>query len=237
MKAPWQIVLLFAALTWSACACETVKSTDIKTSGLYAELEADAPGSGRVNVKATLRLGAGSLTFLELTPGESLVATVGSTNRAMSRQSVFGTTWYEASFDGDGEGTAVKVSLARVADSSAPESVATLPAAFVFSAPTANTTVPRSGSLIVSWTGSGAADPMHLSAKGACIQPVDAEVTGASGTHTFAPFTVAGGNETNTCNVVITLVRTRIGMVDPAYGKGGAFKATVTRTLNLSSTP
>ena len=239
MKTPWQIVLCSLSLALSGSSCETVQSTDIKTSSLYAELEADAPGTGRVNVKATLRLGPGSLTFLELTPGELLTATVGPTNRAMSRQAVLGTTSYEAGFDGDGdgEGTPVKVSLSRVSDTSAPESVATLPAAFVFTAPTANTTVPRTGGLIVSWSGTGPADPMHISARGSCIQPVDAEATGASGTHTFAAFKIATGNETNTCNLVITLVRTRIGVVDPAYGKGGVFKASVTRTLNLSSTP
>jgi hypothetical protein len=40
-----------------------------------------------------------------------------------------------------------------------------------------------------------------------------------------------------TCNVVITLVRTRTGSVDPAYGKGGTFKATATRTVTISSAP
>ena len=217
--------------------CESVKSNDLKTSGLYAQLEADAPGAGRLNVKATLTLGQGSLTYLELAPTDALTATVGETARAMSRKAAFGTTWYEAGFDGDAAGTPVRVALTRAADTSASDSVVTLPAPLEFSSPLANTPFPRSGGVTVMWDGSGEADPLHLTARGSCIQPVDLDLTGDTGTQTLAPFVASSSNETNTCSVSVTLVRRRVGTVDPAYGKGGVFRATVSRALLISSTP
>ncbi len=225
---------------WFAIAgfgCESVKSNDLKTSGLYAELEADAPGAGRLNVKATLTLGPGSLTYLELTPTDALTATVGETARAMSRKAAFGTTWYEAGFDGDAGGTQVRVSLARQADISAPESAVTLPAPLEFRSPLANTPFPRSAGVTLTWNGAGEADPLHLTARGSCIEPIDLELTFDTGTQTLAPFVASSSNETNTCSVSITLVRRRVGTVDSAYGKGGVFRATVSRALVISSTP
>ncbi len=218
-------------------ACESVKSEDLKTSGLYAQLEADAPGDGKLNVKATLTLGQGSLTYLALTPTDVLTATVGETARAMSRKAAFGTTWYEAGFDGDAAGTPVRVSLARSADTSAPESVVTLPAPFEFSSPPANAPFARSAGVTVTWDGSGGADPLQLTARGACIQPVELDLAGDTGTQTLMPFVASSSNETNTCSVSLTLVRRRVGTVDPAYGKGGVFRATVSRALLISSTP
>ena len=228
---------LFGSLCLAGCTCESVKSNDIKTSGLYALLEANAPGSGKVEVKATLTLGQGSLTYLELAAGDALTATVGPTARAMSRTSAFGATWYQASFDGDAADTTVKVALLREADTSAPESVVTLPAPFAFTAPVANTPFPRGGGITLSWSGAGQADPLHVSARGACITSVDTDLSGDSGTHTLVPFVAASGAAADTCDVAIALVRTRVGHVDPAYGKGGAFKATVQRSLTVRSTP
>lgn len=221
----------------AGCTCESVKSNDLKTSGLYALLEASAPGTGRVEVKATLTLGPGSLTYADLAPGDTLVATLGSAARAMSRTSAFGATFYEAGFDGDAAGTPLKIALTREKDTSAPESMVTLPAPFTLVSPSANTSFSRATGLSVSWSGSGEADPMRISARGACITPVDTELTADSGTHTLAPFVAASGAPSDQCDVSIALVRTRLGVVDPAYGKGGVFRATVSRSVTVRSTP
>ena len=227
-------------LVWMALpilGCESVKSNDLKTSGLYAELEADAPGGGRLNVKATFTLGPGSLTYLEFTPSDSLTATVGKTTRAMSRKAAFGTTWYEAGFETDAAGAPVRVALAREADTSARESSVTLPASLEFSSPQAEARFPRSAGVSVTWTGAGEADLLQLTARGSCIQPVELELTEDTGTQTLAPFVASTSNESNTCSVELTLVRRRLGTVDPAYGKGGVFRATVSRARVISSTP
>ena len=226
-----------ACLSFASCTCESVKSNDIKTSGLYALLEANAPGTGQVDLKATLTLGQGSLTYLELAAGDALTATVGPTTRAMSRKAAFGATWYEAAFDGDAAETSLQIALTRQNDASAPESVVTLPAPFTFTAPMANASFPRSGAITLTWSGGGQADPMHVSARGACITSVDTDLSADSGTHTLAPFVAASGTPSDSCDVAIALVRTRLGRVDPAYGKGGVFKATVQRSLTVRSTP
>ena len=232
-----RVVLAAVTVSLGGCGCETVKSTDIKTSGLYADLKADAAGGGQVKVKATLTLGSGSLTFLELSPGDTLTATVGLTSRAMSRTSLFGSTWYEANFDGDAANTAVKISLLRASDTGAPESAVTLPMPFAFSQPVTGQASSRSAGMTVTWTNGNQSDPMRLSASGSCIQPVDVPTFSDTGTHSLPAFASANGSETKTCDVSLTLVRTRSGSVDAAYGKGGAFEATVTRTLTISSTP
>ena len=232
-----RVVLVAVTLSLGGCGCETVKSADIKTSGLYADLKADAAGGGQVKVKATLTLGSGSLTFLELSPGDTFTATVGDTSRAMSRQSLFGSTWYEANFDGDAANTPVKISLLRTSDTGAPESTVTLPSPFAFTAPVTGQAFPRSAGVTVTWNNASPSDPMRLSASGSCIQSVDVPASSDTGTHTFPSFVPQNGSETKTCDVAITLVRSRPGSVDPAYGKGGAFVATVTRSLTISSTP
>ena len=231
-----RVVLVAVTLSLGGCGCETVKSADIKTSGLYADLKADAAGDGQVKVKATLTLGSGSLTFLELSPGDTFTATVGPTSRALSRQSLLGSTWYEASFDGDAANTAVKIALLRGADTSAPESAVTLPAPFTFTQPVTGQAFSRSAGVTVNWSSAGP-DLLRLGAKGSCVQSVDVELPSDTGTHSFPAFVPASGSETKTCDVAITLVRVRTGSVDPAYGKGGAFEATVTRSVTISSKP
>lgn len=230
-------VLITLALSLSGCSCETVMSKDVRTSGLYANLTADAPGDGQVFVKATLALGAGSLTSLELSEGDALLATVGSTARAMSRRSLFNATWYEASFDGDAAGTLVKVSFSRQIDTSAPESVIHLPTPFTFTAPTAGQSFPRTAGLTVTWSNSGQGDPLRLRANGTCIQSVDLELTTDPGSQALVAFQPSSGNEAKSCEVSLKMVRRRTGGVDPAYGKGGTFEATATRTLTITSTP
>lgn len=229
--------LLITSLSVTGCTCESVKSSDLKTSGLYALLEASAPGTGRVEVKATLTLGPGSLTYADLAAGDELTATLGSTARVMSRTSAFGATFYEAGFDGDAADTPLRISLSRMSDTSAPESAVTLPAPLAFVSPGASAVFSRATGLTVSWSGAGQGDPMRLSARGACITPVDTELSADSGTHTLSPFIAASGAPSDSCDVSIALVRTRLGRVDPAYGKGGVFRATVSRSVTVRSTP
>lgn len=229
--------VVLGAMGVAIAGCSGVVSEDLATARLYAELLAEETGGGQVKTKATLSVGPGSLTFLQLSAGDLLTATVGPTARAMTPRSALGVIWYEADFEGAPAGGAVKISLLRQRDSSAPESVATLPQGFEFSGPTANTTVPRTGGMTASWSNPGKDDPMRISARGSCIQPVDAALASDTGSHRFDPFLPTSGNESLTCDLLITLVRTGEGTVDPAYGKGGVFTATASRTLTLSSTP
>ncbi len=234
-----RLLLATAVLSLAGCTCETVDSGDIKTSGLYADLEADATGNGRTSLKATLTLGPGSLTYLRLEEGETLVATSGTTSKTMSRTSLFGATWYETEIAADAADTPFTIALTRVSDTSAPASTVTLPAPFTILAPTANQVVSRAGGpLALTWQAAGSTDELRLGASGPCIESVpEAALTGDSGSHQLAAFQAKENEAATTCNVTLTLRRVRRGTVDPAYGKGGAFTARVMRQVTVSSTP
>lgn len=234
-----RLAVAVVVLTFAGCTCETVGSKDIKTSGLYADLEATASGNGKTSVKATLTLGKGSLTFLELSSGDTLTATSGTTSKAMSRASLFGSTWYETELPGDGANMDVKVALTRAADTSAPTSVVTLPAPFSLSTPTAGQKFSRAGApVFVSWQGAGQPDEMRLGVSGSCIDSIpEAALSGDSGQHTLPALKAKSGEEQKSCDVVITMKRVRHGQVDPAYGKGGDFSAIVLRKVTFTSDP
>lgn len=193
------------------CTCETVRSTDVKTSGLYADFDLDAPG-------------------------EALSATWGATSRAMQKRSAFGATWYEASFDGDAEDTALTIRFMREAEVSAPESVVTLPPPFELTAPALGQSFPRGAPVTVSYT-RAASDELKVSARGSCIETVERVLTGDTGAYTLPAFTASRGNESASCDVQVAVVRARKGRVDPAYGLGGDFTATVSRAVTIRSTP
>ncbi|MFZ5440562.1 MAG: hypothetical protein ACOZQL_11175 [Myxococcota bacterium] len=235
-----RVTLGAVLLSLGGCTCETVNSSDIKTSGLYADLEVTADGTGRSAAKATLTLGAGSLTFLELASGDSLTVRSGTDSKAMSRRSLLGSTWYEAELTGEEANKAFTVSLTRANDTSAPSSSVTLPAPFSLTAPMASQTFSRAGSgqVVVAWAPSGLADAMHVAASGSCIESIpDADLNADQGQYTLPAFRARQGEDSTTCSVVITVTRTRKGSVDPAYGKGGDFTATVKRTVTISSAP
>jgi hypothetical protein len=143
-----------------------------------------------------------------------------------------------ADFTADAADTAFSIALQRTSDTSAPSSTVTLPAPFSFVAPAASTQVPRSGSgLRVTWQLASSGDGMRISASGSCIESVSEVTIADSGAHDFAAFRARQDENNTTCPVTITLERRREGTVDPAYGKGGAFVAKVSRKLTVSSMP
>lgn len=218
-------------------ACDSVQSTGHDTSDLHAEIEAEALGDGQVNVRVTLRPKAGSRTSLELVAPDVLTTTVGPTTRTLERHSMLGSIWYDATFTGDAPGTTVKVSLSRPTSTSAPESIVTLPAPFEFEGPTPETEFPRSESVPVRWTVTGEREPLLLSARGACIKPVDVELANDVGAYTFPPFQPAVGHKKESCVVVLHALRSREGSVDPAFEASSTSKSTVGRKLRITSSP
>lgn len=226
-------------LSLAGCSCESVSSKDVKTSGLFADLEATASGDGKTAVKATLRMGRASLTFLELSDGDELTASAGGAPITLARRRLLGSTWYEGELPTDAAGTVVRVAFTRAAETSAPDSSVALPAAFSLTGPTANQNVSRgAGPLAVTWQGAGQADELRLGATGSCIDTVsEAALSGDTGSHQLAAFVPRKDQEANSCTVTLTLRRVRKGTVDPAFGLGGEFTASVVRKVSVTSTP
>ena len=234
--------LLCSPLLFGLVACSTASSTDIKTSGINADLSGTGDGSGSTNVSATLRVGAESLTFVELSVGDTLTAKSGSDSpHALSKVDFLGLVSYSTTLPGDEEGKSVTVALNRApGDTSAPNSSLTLPAKFQILGPSSGTSFKRGTDAIsVTWDNWGKADRLDVQLTGSCITSV---------THTSVPdngsFVIAASeikaikdSETKACDLSLTVNRTRAGTLDPAYGKGGQVRGIQSRSISVKSTP
>jgi len=242
------------ALVASVCvllvACENVKSEDVDTDALYADLRVTATGDGASRVGAWLRVGGGlSNTYLDLSSGDSLTARQGESIKTLARQSnVLGEVWYEESFAIDAENTPFLISLTRASTDpsacgtghDAPNSNVSLPAPFTLSAPTADASFSRAADDIpVAWAESGKPDPMTVHFSGGCIVGRSIAVSGDPGTATIPHSMIEPirDHETESCRVTITVERRRAGALDPNYGEGGTISAAHVRSIDVLSTP
>lgn len=217
-------------------ADEALKSADLRTSGLFARLAVESSEPGQLTVSAALTTRAGARDLIELSPGDELAASVGGVTRPMTARFSPGPR-YEAAFENQAAAAVVKIALTRKADTSAPESSVALPAPLVFTFPGVGASLPRSEGVNVFWSGAVQGGSLRIRAEGTCINPVVSDVPLGSTSHTFPRFEASSGNEASSCDVAITLEHSLQGTVDPAWGKGGAFDATVSRSRTVRSTP
>jgi hypothetical protein len=232
-------------------ACETVESKNVRTDGIYADLRATADGSGSTVVEASLRVGgSGSNTYLDLSDGDSLLVDhAGDTRRLERSQDFFGAVHYRTSVPTDAADTPLRVAFMRephdqmeaeCRGGSAPYSIATLPSPFSITAPSADAKFSRArDSIVVTWTPSSH-DAMRWTASGTCIRNESGDLDGDPGrleldAGRFEPAT--DREQSQSCEVTITLIRRRMGMVDPAYGEGGTFTAEQIRKVEIDSEP
>lgn len=238
MRTPSAVVL--AAAVAAVSGCTTASSTDIKTSGLYATISATGTGDGKTAVSTTLQLGPLSTTFVELSGTDTLTASSASQSVDLKKVSFLGLVSYNGTLTGDDEGKEVTVALTRSGgDTSAPKSVGTLPAKFSLTAPAAGAKFVRGTTpLEVKWDTSGKSDAINVELSGSCIQTVSKNPSDTgSVTIPAAEILASKENETKTCDVTVTVRRTRDGTVDTAYGKGGTFRGVQQRSVVVSSTP
>ena len=129
-------LLISIVVLGTVSGCTSVNSSDVKTSGMSADMQVVADGSGNTNVGMQLHVDTNVTDFVKLSQGDTLTATTGSQTATMSQTQIFGGTWYNAQFTGaDAEGTQFTVSFNRGSDVSAPNSTATLPKPFNITAP------------------------------------------------------------------------------------------------------
>lgn len=229
--------LWLLALLGSGCA--KTESSDLLTSGIYADLSARANGTGTTSVYATLYVGnPGNLNFVELTGDDQLIASYAGLRKAMTQTELLNIVSHRAEFSIDADGTAFDIALERSVDAGAPMSTATLPAGFTIAPGPA--TASRAAALTVSWSPSASGDAMAWKATGACIGDAQGAITGDPGTMTIPAGTFvkrAGQNIADSCTVSITVTRSRPGVLDPHYGKGGVVVGSQDRTVAVTSMP
>lgn len=221
--------------------CSNVDSTNLKTAGIRAYMYATTGGDGTVTAHAQLMVDDSTLAFVSLKDGDSLTATVDGETQTLSQSNVAGIIDYTAIFQGhDAEGTEYAFKLDRDSDTSASDNHTTLPAPFSITAPADGTqTYSRaSDAIIVTYDQSGTSDAMSYRVDGNCIQAADHAVSGDSGS-----FTIPAGSiqkldnaSSDTCEIELTVSRTRTGTLDSAFGSGGVY-GVQHRMITFNSTP
>jgi hypothetical protein len=210
---------------------------------MSATIQASADGTGESVVNARLNVDDNSTDFVDLSSGDTLVASAGGQSRVLSRSQSLGEVRYATSFTGlDSAGMLYTVALNRANDVSAPSSTCTLPTPFQITSPNSDGTFSRKNDdIVVSYDHAGSMDSMAWSVSGACIR------TGANGIvgGDAGSFTIARGSLTSsdpaaagvTCQIQVTLTRSRPGELDSHFGAGGSIVAQQVRAVTFNSAP
>lgn len=214
---------------------ESVESTDIRTTGIYPEITVEAEGNGSSTVTVKLKVGgSNSNTFLDLTGGDTLEATVEGETKTLRETS---DEVYSASFPVDAEGTEFLIAFLRTEeDESAPASVVELPAPFELEV------APREASratddVELSWDPPGSGD-LDWDMSGECIRRQFDELPD-DGTHVITADSIETSelDKDDSCTVTVQLERSQRGGIDEAFTEGGRIVAIQRRRGSFTSTP
>lgn len=232
-----KLAVLAAAL--SAAACTRTESSDVLTSGIHASIGASASGDGTTTVSVELLLGDPlNLNFVDLTGDDRLIASFEGEDKVMTESILLNIVSHTATFQSDEADDEFIVDFQRSVDSGAPSSIVTLPPPFEIDPPPA--TASRAQAMTLTWTTSSPDDTMRWSASGDCIELAGATISGDTGTVGIPAGTFvkrAGANVPDSCTVVLQLHRTREGLVDSHYGRGGTATGEQTRQVTFTTTP
>ena len=231
-------ILLPATLLALGCT-ESVESTDIRTSGIYPEIEVTADGSGDSEVRVWLKVGGDdSNTFLDLEGEDTLEVTVDGDTKTMDKSGGGNAAPYLATFPVDAEGTEFSIAFLRGEDDDdAPASTVVMPAPFEMML--GATEVSRaSDDLEYTWDPPGDSGSLDWHWNGPCVM-LDSGTTPDDGMNTIT----AGDIETTeskmdeSCSVQLELSRSQDGNIDSAFSEGGSIVAKHIRNDSFTSTP
>lgn len=231
---------LAAAALALATGCESVSSTDVLTSGIYADLSATSDGV-QTHTLAVLRTGgATSNTFVNLEGDDILTVTAQGETQELLESYIGDIFAYAADFDLSAADTEFVFALERSIDDGAPDSRCTLPEPFDATSPVADSALSRGqADLTVSWTPAGQADEIRVIVEGDCLWRHVEDVDGDPGTIVIPADTLASIDENNpqACDATVTIQRLRMGALDPAYGEGGTIYGIQAREVPFRSDP
>lgn len=217
-----------------AAGCKTTSSTDLRTGGISADIRVSATSASAADVSVQMSPGNGfdPLNVVELTGGDALYAESSGLRRQLAGG---GTFKYAASFPSGAAETQFRVILdrARADDIDATENLGALPMPFDLS-PLSIVNMPRSQPEMVTWSPSGTADRMTVEFQGSCVEDRSFAIDGDPGTYAF---TLEGETYPSSCQVTMTLRRSRAGVVDPNLNPGSSFLLEQVRTASFTSSP
>jgi hypothetical protein len=240
--------MLLFAIACGGLGCQKVTSTDIRTSGIYAELLVHEHGSVEATVDATLWVGGAlSNTYLALTGPDHLTAYVGDAVFPMQGHTDIYES-YSAIIPYPANDTEVRIAFDRgAADVSAPDSTVTVPGLFAL-APLAKAQYSRANDpLEIDWAPFDTTQVVSWSVYGTCVELFGADAAADSGRVAIPAGTLKkppppGPDEEHhpippdDCSADADVTKARDGHVDPAFS-GGTFNARQTRSLTFSSVP
>jgi len=223
--------LLIATTSASGCRQE-VESTDVRTSGVYPDIDVRAEGDGTTRVQIRLMVGGAlSNTVLQLVGEDRLTATVGGVTKDLEDNGLS----YSATFPGDAAGPIVIAFRRGAADVSAPSTTVNLPAPFSLTLG-AEELSRAAGDLAYTWSPAPGTGDIDVSAVGRCVA-LHLETTPDDGSSSIAGDQLHAVTANEACPVTFTLARTQSGEVDPAFTEGGRVRAHQIRTAAFISTP
>lgn len=221
-------------LTTALVGCtESVDSDAIRTKGIYAKYEALAIGNGSTRITAALRVGGPNGTYVNLTGGDKLVATVNDNDKVLSKTG----DQYRTNFSVDKADTDIRVAFVRAEDVDAPDSEVTLPAGFKLEVD--EDVVERNKPVTISWAPkSTSGTQIEWRVDGDCIF-MDSGKTADDGSFTLSSSQIDAkpSAEDESCEITVTVDRVATGTVDSAFGEGGEFKAIQRRSVTFTSVP
>jgi hypothetical protein len=229
-----RFAFLPAALLALGCT-ESVESTDIRTTGVYPEIEVVANGSGSSKVTVRLKVGGDdSDTFLDLKGDDTLEVTADGDTKTMDQSG----DEYVASFPIDEEGTEFTIAFLRGdADEDAPASVVSLPAPFEMSLG-ASSASRADDAVEYTWEPEGSGD-LEWRLSGDCIESRSGE-TPDDGSNSIAAGEIEPkfeSDEEKECTAGLSLTRAESGTIDSAFTEGGSIVAKQVRSDSFTSTP
>jgi hypothetical protein len=222
---------------------ETVDSTDVRTSGIYAKYEAISNGD-ETHVTARLLVGGDeSNTELRLSESDRLRATVDGESKNLTDPNDNG--MYDAFFDSTASGAEVTISFTRGDDDQdAPNSMAYLPETFTLAGVDNNEEISREDAIVITWDPSTADNQTDWTLEGDCIDTEFDLDAGDSGTVTIAAGRVEpkfSDDADQTCDVTFTLDSIVSGTVDSHFNDDsdgpGEFLAIQRRSIAFRSAP
>lgn len=241
------INLLFLSCFLSGCS-EDADSEDIRTSGIYASMDIEVTSETKSNIEVHLKVGgSGSNTYLNLTSGDTLIATLNdSMSVTLSKEKDFldnDLISYKGSFSGDSAGaenSVINIAFNRPDDDSAPNSSVTLPAPITGLSTSVSSFDRSTDNVSLSWDSINPSNSLELEVAGDCIFDKTINVAD-NGTYTINAGTLESNNidpdPPENCTVAFYLKRAANGTLDTAFGEGGYIRAKQIRKLQATSTP
>ena len=244
----WLAVSLLLGSAWGVAGCQKVESTDVRTSGVYAEFIVTEHSTAEAKVDASLWVGGAlSNTYLKLVGQDHLTVYVDSAAYPMQGNSSLYES-YSAIIPYPAIDTELRVAFERgPADVSAPGSTVIVPGLFAL-APLAKAQYSRSDdALAIDWTPFDPTQVVSWFAVGACVQVFSGNDVVDSGRVTIPASTLKkpplpGPDEEHhpippdQCTADAYVTKSRDGQVDPAVS-GGTFTASQTRSVSFASVP